>query len=84
MTFGLKFLLTVAIALWVGLVAAQQLEVIELRSKNVDQVLPTLLPLVEPGGTLTGMNNQLFSRPRRVIGRKSNAHSRPSIRRPGA
>lgn len=60
MKFGLKFLLTVAIALWVGLVAAQQLEVIELRSKNVDQVLPTLLPLVEPGGTLTGMNNQLF------------------------
>lgn len=39
---------------------AQQLEVIELRSKNVEEVLPVLLPLVEPGGTLTGMNNQLF------------------------
>jgi type II secretory pathway component GspD/PulD (secretin) len=39
---------------------AQQLEVIELRSKGVDEVLPVLLPLVEPGGTLTGMNNQLF------------------------
>ena len=59
---ALKMLLTVAIGLWVGLVAAQQLEVIELKSKNVDQVLPALLPLVEPGGTLTGANNQLFLR----------------------
>ena len=39
---------------------AQQMEIIELRSKSVDEVLPALLPLVEPGGTLTGMNNQLF------------------------
>ena len=41
---------------------AQQLEVIELKSKSVEQVLPVLLPLVEPGATLTGMNNQLFLR----------------------
>lgn len=41
---------------------AQQLEIIELRSKTVDEVLPTLLPLVEPGGSLNGMNNQLFLR----------------------
>jgi len=39
---------------------AQQMEVIELKSKSVEDVLPALLPLVEPGGTLTGMNNQLF------------------------
>ena len=62
MKIALKNLLTVALALWIGLAAAQQMEVIELKSKNVDQVLPTLLPLVEPGGTLTGMNNQLFLR----------------------
>lgn len=42
--------------------SAQQLEIIELRSKTADEVLPTLLPLVEPGGTLNGMNNQLFLR----------------------
>jgi type II secretory pathway component GspD/PulD (secretin) len=59
---ALKALLTAALALWIGLVAAQQLEVIELKRKTADQVLPTLLPLVEPGGTLTGMNNQLFLR----------------------
>jgi hypothetical protein len=42
--------------------AQQTLEIIPLRSQTVDQVLPTLLPLVEPGGTLTGMNDQLFLR----------------------
>ena len=42
--------------------AQQELEIISLRSQTIDQVLPTLLPLVEPGGTLTGMNDQLFLR----------------------
>ena len=68
MKIGLKFLLTVAIAFWINMVAAQQMEIIELRSKSVEEVLPALLPLLEQGGTLTGMNNQLFlrtSRPRR-------------------
>ena len=55
-------LLPLVFALWAGLVAAQQMEIIELRHKTLDQVLPALLPLVEPGGTLTGMNNQLFLR----------------------
>ena len=51
------------LSLWFAApVWAQQLEVIELKSKSVEQVLPVLLPLVEPGGTLTGMNNQLFLR----------------------
>ena len=47
--------------LFVGPAAAQQeLEIIPLRSQTVDRVLPTLLPLVEPGGTLIGANDQLF------------------------
>ena len=62
MKTALKMLFTAAIVLWIGLVGAQQMEVIELKSKSVDDVLPVLLPLVEPGGTLTGMNNQLFLR----------------------
>lgn len=61
-----KLLLTAIIALFCGLTSvqglAQALEVIELRHRTVDEVLPALLPLVEPGGTLTGMNNQLFLR----------------------
>ena len=58
----LKTLLTVTVALWISFASAQQMEVIELRSKSVEQVLPVLQPLVEPGGTLSGMNNQLFLR----------------------
>lgn len=41
-------------------VARAELEVIPLRYRTVDQVLPVLRPLVEAGGSLTGMNNQLF------------------------
>lgn len=49
--------------LWIaGAWAQQQLEVIPLRSQSADKVLPVLRPLVEPGGSLTGMNNQLFLR----------------------
>lgn len=45
------------------LAAAQQsLEVISLRYRTADQVIDTLRPLVEPGGTLTGQGNQLIVR----------------------
>ena len=57
---ALKFLLTVTFASWMLQALAQPLEVIELRSKNVEEVLPVLLPLLEPGGTLTGTGQQLF------------------------
>lgn len=42
--------------------AQTEMEIIPLRAKTVDQVLPTLLPMVEPGGMLQGANNQLFLR----------------------
>jgi hypothetical protein len=61
--------LTVIFGLWGALVlgglataAAQGLEIIELRHRSADQVLPALLPLVEAGGTLTGLHHQLFLR----------------------
>lgn len=38
------------------------LEVIALRYRPLEQVLPVLQPLVAPGGTVTGMNNQLIVR----------------------
>lgn len=45
------------------LAAAQQaLEVIPLRYRTAEQVLDTLRPLVEPGGTLTGQGSQLILR----------------------
>lgn len=44
------------------LLAQQEMEIIPLQHRTVDQVLPTLLPFVEPGGALSGMNNQLILR----------------------
>jgi hypothetical protein len=42
--------------------AQQSLEVISLRYRTADQVLETLRPLLEPGGTLTGQGSQLILR----------------------
>ncbi len=42
--------------------AQQQLEIIRLQHRSAEQVLPQLQPFVEPGGVLSGMNNQLFLR----------------------
>src|SRR5712691_7323124 len=38
------------------------LEIIPLKHRTVEQVLPVLQPLLEPGGTLSGTQNQLFVR----------------------
>jgi len=42
--------------------AQQEMEIIPLKYRTVDQVLPALRPFVEPGGALSGMNNQLIVR----------------------
>lgn len=52
----------IAFALALNGTAWAELEVIPLRHRTVDQVLPVLRPLLEPGGVLTGQNNQLFVR----------------------
>lgn len=55
--------LAVAAACFASLSAAQYaLEIIPLKHRSVEQVLPTLRPLLEPGGTLTGQANQLIVR----------------------
>lgn len=55
-----------ACAVWASLGAAiasaQQLEVIELKYRLVDDVLPIVQPLVEPGGVITGSDRMLFVR----------------------
>ena len=42
--------------------AQNALEIISLRYRTADQVLPGLRPLLEPGGTLSGQGSQLFVR----------------------
>jgi hypothetical protein len=43
-------------------VRAQELEVIDLEFRLADELLPILLPMVEPGGVLTGRDDVLFVR----------------------
>ena len=43
-------------------VAQGSLEVITLRHRTAEQVIPVLLPLLEPGGVLSGQYNQLIVR----------------------
>lgn len=45
-----------------SVVRAQGLEIIDLRHRSVEAMLPQLMPFVEPGGTLGGMNGKLFLR----------------------
>lgn len=42
--------------------ALPQVEIIELRHRTVEDVLPVLQPLLEPGGALSGMSGQLIVR----------------------
>jgi hypothetical protein len=42
--------------------AQQRMEIIPLRHRTLQQVLPALRPLLEPGGVLTGSSNQLIVR----------------------
>jgi type II secretory pathway component GspD/PulD (secretin) len=60
LTFTKTLILMSTLALTGG--ARADLEIIPLRHRTVEQVLPVLQPLVEPGGVLTGQNNQLFVR----------------------
>lgn len=56
---ALMSLLTVG---WVAVAGAQELQVIQLRHRLAEQVLPALQPLVEPGGAISGMDSMLFVR----------------------
>lgn len=57
-----RFLLFLLALLPLLAVAQQEMEIIPLRHRPVEQVLPILRPLLEPGGVLSGMNNQLILR----------------------
>jgi type II secretory pathway component GspD/PulD (secretin) len=64
MHFTRVCLLPPLLALLIGAPVAGQsaLEVIPLRHRTVEQVLPALRPLMEPGATLTGQGTQLIVR----------------------
>src|SRR2546427_7840195 len=58
-----RLVLAAVLAAWAAHSLAQQaLEIIPLRHRTLDQVLPALQPLVEPVGALTGQSGQLIGR----------------------
>ena len=58
----IRFALVVALAL-PGLARAQySLEIVNLRHRTAEQVVPALQPLLEPGASLSGQGNHLFVR----------------------
>ena len=57
-----RLVLAAAFACPGGVALAQALEIIVLRHRTAEQVLPVLQPLVEPGGTLSGSRGQVFLR----------------------
>lgn len=80
-----RLVLAMALACVANVTFAQQaLEIIPLRHRTVDQVLPVLQPLLEPGATLSGSRGQLLLRasPANVaeIRRALEAIDRPSKR----
>jgi hypothetical protein len=80
-----RSVLAAALACLTHVACAQQaLEIIPLKHRTVDQVLPVLRPLLEPGATLSGSRGQLLLRasPANVaeIQRALDAIDRPSRR----
>src|SRR3990167_5412620 len=51
-----------ALLMTCSLAWGQTLEVISLKHRSAEQLLPQLAPFVEPGGALSGSNDRLFLR----------------------
>jgi type II secretory pathway component GspD/PulD (secretin) len=60
----IRWLAVAALAGWLAVAHAQQpkLEVITLKYRNAEQVIPMLKPLLAPGGTISGLQNRLVIR----------------------
>jgi len=56
------FALASALLLALPAAAQQEMEIIPLQHRPLEQVLPVLRPLLEPGGTLSGMGDKLIVR----------------------
>lgn len=57
-----RYLIVVFCWMPLFVLAQQEMEIIPLRYKTLDQLLPALQAIVETGGALSGMNNQLIIR----------------------
>src|SRR2546421_4728422 len=62
MNRGALIRLVVSLLLATPAVAQNALEIIDLRHRTAEQVIPSLQPLLDPGATLSGQGAQLFVR----------------------
>ena len=58
----MRRLLVVLLLVFLARPVFAEVEIIPLRHRTVDQILPVLQPLVEPGGAISGMQNQIIIR----------------------
>lgn len=57
-----RLLLLLLLFAWMGTAAAEQLEILTLKHRTAEQLLPQLTPLLDPGAALTGTGDKLFLR----------------------
>jgi len=62
MSFLRRLLLSAPFALMSLAAAADELEIITLKYRSAEQVIPVIRPLIAPGGSVSGMQNQLVLR----------------------
>lgn len=58
----MRALLPLAVLVWLGAAWAQSLEIVTLHYRTAEQMLPQLLPMLEPGAAMTGSGDKLFVR----------------------
>ncbi len=61
-----RFLPLLALLALNSLAAASDLEIITLKYRSAEQVIPVIRPLIAPGGSVSGMQNQLILRTTRA------------------
>lgn len=57
----MKYILLILL-ISMGLAHADEVEILQLQNRSIGEVLPVLQPLLEPGGMMTGMDNQIVLR----------------------
>ncbi len=57
-----RLILALCLILWLPALRAQSLEIITLHHTTAEQLLPQLRPLVEKGGSISGMNDRILVR----------------------
>ncbi|HEX8988838.1 MAG TPA: hypothetical protein VF816_12840 [Rhodocyclaceae bacterium] len=61
-SLAVRALLSLVVLAWFGTALPQTLEIVTLHYRTAEQLLPQLLPMLEPGAAMTGTGDKLFVR----------------------